>query len=180
MIAKSPCWNGKRTGRRRTILLSAGMVSFALIALAPSPSHAQSIDYGSLEQLFGEAVTTSATGSPQRATEVPANMEIITADEIRRSGADNIPDIRNSSPVPTSAVTAAQAEVSVRPQSAIQPASPCPHQRPSSLPRRLWSYRVAVANRPNGRDSSDEVVRVRIRRYRLQCRRRRHYQHHHL
>ncbi|MDE1985147.1 MAG: TonB-dependent receptor [Alphaproteobacteria bacterium] len=51
------------------------------------------MDYGSLEQLFGEAVTASATGSPQRATEVPANMIIVTADDIRRSGARDIPGI---------------------------------------------------------------------------------------
>jgi iron complex outermembrane receptor protein len=51
------------------------------------------MDYGALEQLFGEPVTTSATGSPQRVTEVPSNMEIITADEIRRSGANNIPGV---------------------------------------------------------------------------------------
>jgi len=57
------------------------------------PARAQSIDYGDAEQLFGEPVTTSATGKPQRVSQVPANMEIITADDIRRSGADNIPDI---------------------------------------------------------------------------------------
>ena len=61
--------------------------------LGPSPLRAQSMDYGSLEQLFGEPVTTSATGSPQRVTEVPANMTIITADEIRRSGARDIPGV---------------------------------------------------------------------------------------
>jgi outer membrane receptor for ferrienterochelin and colicins len=54
---------------------------------------AQSVDYGALQQLFAEPVTTSATGSPQRASEVPANMEIITADDIRRSGARDIPGI---------------------------------------------------------------------------------------
>ncbi|MGD0105244.1 MAG: TonB-dependent receptor [Rhodopila sp.] len=58
-----------------------------------SPARAQSVDYSGFEQLFGEPVTTSATGKPQRISEVPANMEIITADDIRRSGADNIPDI---------------------------------------------------------------------------------------
>ena len=63
----------------------------ALLSLAPV--HAQTMDYGSLEQLFGEPVTTSATGSPQRATEVPANMTIITADEIRRSGTRDIPGV---------------------------------------------------------------------------------------
>ena len=57
------------------------------------PARAQSVDHGDLEQLFGEPVTTSATGKPQRASQVPANMEIITAEQIRRSGYDNLPDI---------------------------------------------------------------------------------------
>jgi outer membrane receptor for ferrienterochelin and colicins len=61
--------------------------------LFASPVCGQSVDYTGFEQLFGEPVTTSATGKPQRMSEVPANMEIITADDIRRSGADNIPDI---------------------------------------------------------------------------------------
>lgn len=64
----------------------------AMLALA-APTKAQSIDYGSLEKLFGEPVTTSVTGSPQRESDVPATMEIITADEIRRSGATDIPGV---------------------------------------------------------------------------------------
>jgi outer membrane receptor for ferrienterochelin and colicins len=56
-------------------------------------AHAQSIDYGALEQLFGEPVTTSVTGSPQRASQVPAAIEIITAEDIRRSGARDIPGV---------------------------------------------------------------------------------------
>ena len=51
------------------------------------------MDHGAFETLFGEPVTTSATGKPQRMSDVPVNMEIITADQIRRSGADNLPDI---------------------------------------------------------------------------------------
>lgn len=51
------------------------------------------MDYGALEQLFGEPVTTSAIGTPQRARDVPAEMEIITADDIRRSGAIDIPGV---------------------------------------------------------------------------------------
>jgi len=47
---------------------------------------AQNIDYGSLEDLFGEPITTSATGTPKKVSEAPANMTIITADEIRQSG----------------------------------------------------------------------------------------------
>jgi iron complex outermembrane receptor protein len=66
----------------------------ALLLLAnSSPIFAQSVDYGALEQLFAEPVTTSATGSPQRASRVPANMEIITAEDIRRSGARDIPGV---------------------------------------------------------------------------------------
>jgi outer membrane receptor for ferrienterochelin and colicins len=115
MMAKSNCRNNNRTSRRRAILLSASALSLALTALAPSTAYAQSIDYGALEQLFGESVTTSATGSPQRVTEAPANMEIITADEIQRSGADNIPDILQFvAGVDVRRYSFAQAEVSVR------------------------------------------------------------------
>ncbi len=70
---------------------------FAAAALLPlvlaTGAHAQSIDYGSLEQLFGEPVTTSATGSPQRSTEVPVDMTIISADDIKRSGAHDLPTL---------------------------------------------------------------------------------------
>jgi iron complex outermembrane receptor protein len=54
---------------------------------------AQAVDYGTLEQMYGQPVTTSATGKPQLASRVPADMVIINADQIRQSGADNIPDI---------------------------------------------------------------------------------------
>jgi outer membrane receptor for ferrienterochelin and colicins len=43
--------------------------------------------------LFGEPVTTSATGKPQRVTDVPVNMDIITQTDIKRSGAKDIPTI---------------------------------------------------------------------------------------
>lgn len=71
------------------------MCKAVFIAGLISPGHveAQSIDYGALEQLFGEPVTTSATGSPQRESQVPATMVIITAEEIRRSGARDVPGI---------------------------------------------------------------------------------------
>jgi outer membrane receptor for ferrienterochelin and colicin len=75
---------------RTATRLAATWLAFLLNG---SPGSAQSVDYAGFEQLFGEPVTTSATGKPQRISEVPANMEIITADDIRRSGADNIPDI---------------------------------------------------------------------------------------
>lgn len=65
----------------------------ALILLSTMGARAQSMDYGAIEQLFGEPGTMSATGSPQRVTDVPANMVIVTADDIRRSGARDIPSI---------------------------------------------------------------------------------------
>jgi outer membrane receptor for ferrienterochelin and colicins len=67
--------------------------SIVALSLASGATRAQTIDYGSLETLFGEPVTTSATGSPQKVTEAPADMEIITADDIRRSGARDIPGV---------------------------------------------------------------------------------------
>jgi outer membrane receptor for ferrienterochelin and colicins len=54
------------------------------VMCAPA-AQAQMMDYGSLQSLFGEPVTTSAIGTPQRAKDAPANMTIITADEIRQS-----------------------------------------------------------------------------------------------
>ena len=65
----------------------------ALAAVGCGGVSAQSLDYAALEQLFGEPVTTSVTGSPQRESEVAATMRIITADDIRRSGARDIPGI---------------------------------------------------------------------------------------
>ena len=71
----------------------AALLALAALSCPVLPLHAQSLNYGATEQLFGEPVTTSATGSPQRASDVPVSMEIITADEIRRSGAYDIPGV---------------------------------------------------------------------------------------
>jgi outer membrane receptor for ferrienterochelin and colicins len=81
----------KIRGRGRSV--AAVTAACLAVLLQGSPVSAQSVDYAGFEQLLGEPVTLSATGKPQRMSEVPANMEIITADDIRRSGADNIPDI---------------------------------------------------------------------------------------
>ncbi len=67
--------------------------SIVALSLAAASAQAQTVDYGSLETLFGEAVTTSATGSPQKASEAPVDMQIVTADDIRRSGGRNIPEV---------------------------------------------------------------------------------------
>jgi outer membrane receptor for ferrienterochelin and colicins len=79
-----------------TIMKTDLLTVAAALALALGAAHAacaQSIDHGALEQLFNEPVTTSATGSPQRATDVPVDMSIITADDIKRSGAIDLPTI---------------------------------------------------------------------------------------
>src|SRR5277367_6323569 len=82
-----------RWASRALFDLAATAPRIAAALLFMSASHgavAQTINYGSLEQLFGEPVTTSVTGSPQRSSEVPANVEIITAEDIRRSGARDV------------------------------------------------------------------------------------------
>jgi iron complex outermembrane receptor protein len=76
----------------KTTLFAGASVGLCLLASAGAAS-AQSMDYGSLEQLFNEPVTTSATGSPQRATEAPVDMTIISASDIKRSGAGDLPTI---------------------------------------------------------------------------------------
>lgn len=82
------------TKAKRVRNLSATMAKVAvLLPLLPLPALAQQFQYADLEQMFGEPVTMSAIGKPQRASEAPANIVIITADEIRRSGAYSIPQI---------------------------------------------------------------------------------------
>jgi outer membrane receptor for ferrienterochelin and colicins len=74
---------------RHACLKGVVLLAAAFCIRAP----AQSIDHGALEGVFGESVTTSVTGSPQRVSEVPATMVIVTAEDIRRSGARDIPGV---------------------------------------------------------------------------------------
>ena len=95
----------------------------ASTVLASAAATAQPIDYGMLEMMFDEAVTTSATGKPQRASEAPVTMEIITAEQIRRSGATEIPDVlRTLAGMDVIQRTAGQFDVNVRGYN--QPSSP--------------------------------------------------------
>ncbi|WP_192499444.1 TonB-dependent receptor plug domain-containing protein [Skermanella pratensis] len=77
-------------------LFPLASIGIALALTAAGPAHAQTINYGDLEALFKEPVTTSATGKPQRQTEVPVTMDIISAEDIRRSGANDIPEVLRS------------------------------------------------------------------------------------
>ena len=76
---------------KKTLL--AGVSATFALSMAATAVHAQSVDYGAMQQLFNEPVTTSATGSPQRSTEVAVAMDIISADDIKRSGAVDLPTI---------------------------------------------------------------------------------------
>ncbi len=68
-------------------------IAGAILGLMAAPAMADTVDYGALERLFGEPITTSATGKPERASEVPANLEIVTADDLRRAGITTISDL---------------------------------------------------------------------------------------
>lgn len=88
---------------------------FAVLMGGGGIAHAQSINYTALEELFGEPVTTSATGKPQRAAEAPVAMEIISADDIRRSGAKDLAELlRGVSGVSVMQTTRQQYDVNIR------------------------------------------------------------------
>ena len=103
----------KKTSAYKVCVFS---LSCMILAFAPlSSARAQSMDYTSLEELFGESVTTSATGKPQRMSEVPLTMDILTQDDIRRSGARNIAEaLRQVNGVNVVQKTEEQYDVAIR------------------------------------------------------------------
>lgn len=83
------------------------------------PAAAQSIDYGALQELFDEPVTTSATGKPQKSSEAPVAVEIISSERIRRMGVTSLPEVLNRMPGLTSwQATRHSADVGIRGQNA--------------------------------------------------------------
>ncbi len=100
---------------RRCAVSLAVAATIAGGSVFDTPLHAQPLDYAAFEALFGEPVTTSVTGTPQRQSQVPATMVIITADQIRRSGASDVPGVlRHVVGVDAWQWTADQADVAVR------------------------------------------------------------------
>ena len=84
----------QRSARHKSRMFRNAPRALAMLAaLAPHVALAQTVDYGALEQLFGQAVTTSASGSPEHESDVAVNMQIVTAEDIRRSGAQDIPGV---------------------------------------------------------------------------------------
>jgi outer membrane receptor for ferrienterochelin and colicins len=103
----------------RTIRWWSPLAGLARIVIAQfvivTTASAQTLDYDVLEQIFHEPVTASATGEPQRASDAPVNIEIITQDDIRRSGATNLPDVlQYVSGVDVRRYGVADAEVGIR------------------------------------------------------------------
>ena len=97
--------------KKQNLFLSSCLVALASGTIAS----AQSIDYGTLESLFGEPVTASATGKPQRVSDAPVAMDIITSEEIRRSGAKDIPQLlQRIAGVEVNRSTIGRADVGIR------------------------------------------------------------------
>jgi len=106
-----------------TTLLKSGLLSSALLLSLPSASQAQSVNYVELEQMFGEPVTTSVTGKPQRISDAPAALTIITRDDIRRSPAHDIPGLLQAyAGVDIARWTGGQSDVAIR--GGVQPFNP--------------------------------------------------------
>lgn len=89
--------------------------SSLLAALMASAASAQSVDYQTLQDTIGEPVTTSVTGKPQRASETPASVEIITRDQIAHSPAHDVPGLlKTYAGVDVNRWTGGQSDVAVR------------------------------------------------------------------
>ncbi|MCH4090915.1 TonB-dependent receptor plug domain-containing protein [Acetobacter sp.] len=78
-------------------------------------AYAQNLDYGTFEKLFNEPITSSATGKPQRASELPTDIQVVTAEQIRTSGAQTLPEVLRMVPgVDVRRYSVLSANVSIR------------------------------------------------------------------
>jgi iron complex outermembrane receptor protein len=95
--------------------VSLPMLLLAGSVLSPASALAQAVDYQSLQETIGEPVTTSVTGKPQRASELPASTLIITRDDISHSPARDVPGLlKTYAGVDVNRWTAGQSDVAVR------------------------------------------------------------------
>jgi outer membrane receptor for ferrienterochelin and colicins len=76
-----------------TRIFLTSVSALAASAVLGGQAFSQSLDYAAMSDLFGEPVTAGATGAPQRASDVPATMIIITQDDISRYPEYDIPGI---------------------------------------------------------------------------------------
>ncbi len=91
--------------------------AIAILCLCSTAAQAQEIDYEQFEELFGEPVVTSVTGTPQRASELPAATIIVKGDDIRRSGATNLAEaLRGYAGIDVARPSTGQYDLSIRGQ----------------------------------------------------------------
>lgn len=96
-------------------LLRPALLAGAAGLTMGQPLHAQAVNYAALQDVLGEPVTTSVIGKPQRASDVPASVTIITRDEIARSPARTVPDLLQAyAGIDVNHWTAGQSDVAVR------------------------------------------------------------------
>ena len=112
------------THAKKRAMLARGLVASCVPMLALSTTaQAQSVDYAALGQMFGEPVTTSVNGKPQRVSDAPASLVIITQDDIRRSPANDIPGVIQAyAGINVTKWVGGQSEITVR--GGIQPINP--------------------------------------------------------
>jgi len=97
----------------RTPSLASVLIAGALCC--PGAALGQLVDYGALQDAVGEPVTTSVTGKPQRASELPASAVIVTRDQIARSPARDVPGLlKTYTGIDVNRWTAGQSDVAVR------------------------------------------------------------------
>jgi len=91
------------------------LTAVAVAAVVALPAIGQNIDYQNLEVIFQEPITLAANGTPQRASEVAATVDIITAADIKKSGAQTIPAaLRRLAGVDFTQFSSTQQEVAMR------------------------------------------------------------------
>ncbi len=91
------------------------IVSLVAATCMSTGAFAQNVDHTGLEELYGEPVTTSATGKPQVVSKAPVSMEIITDEEIKTSGVYDIAQLlRRYAGVDVSRNFRNQADVNIR------------------------------------------------------------------
>lgn len=79
--------------RFSSILSLSTTLAVSLLIFPGRSAHAQNLDYSTFEKLFNEPITSSATGKPQRANELPTDIQVVTAEQIRTSGAQSLPEV---------------------------------------------------------------------------------------
>lgn len=101
---------------RFSSVLSLGTtLAVGLLIFPDRYAFAQNIDYSTFEKLFNEPITSSATGKPQRASELPTDIQLVTAEQIRTSGAQTLPEVLRMVPgVDVRRYSVMDANVSIR------------------------------------------------------------------